>query len=108
MFPDSHKKGTLTPDPVSSFPSRGSRRVLCKMIVCEIHEGIVDVTFHVPPQRTDKPVQHRPSLGDLLSPRDCDTISPEPDRRKGRHGATSRMLGIDRAEEMSAPTQRYI
>jgi hypothetical protein len=108
MFLYLHKKGTLIPDLVSSFPSRGSRRVLCKMIVCEIHEGNMDVTFHVPPQRTDKTVQHRHSPCDLFSPGDCDTISPEPDRRKLRHGATNRMLGIDRAEEMSAFTQRYI
>ena len=66
MFLYLHKKDTLTPDPVSTLPSRGSRQVLCKMIVCEIREGIMDVTFHVPPQRTDKPVQHRLSLGDLL------------------------------------------
>ena len=108
MFLYLHKKDTLTPDPVSTLPSSGSRQVLCKMIVCEIREEIMDVTFHVPPQRTDKPVQHRLSLGDLSSPPDCDTISPEPDRSKGRHGATSRILGSHRADEMSAPTQRFV
>ena len=78
------------------------------MIVCEIREGIMDVTFHVPPQRTDYPVQHRPSPCDLFSPRDCDTINPEPGQHRARHGATSRLLGIDKAEEMSASTQRFV